>query len=324
LTEEDYNINGTVFRWAQDILPALAEAEEILGHSRKENESELATRREIIRNEIEAITKNMEELKSFGEPSEVSRYCRTSQKLRSRLDNVQARIKNLNHEQELMGWPKTNFSNYDEVDAKLSTNLLLYQTLVDFETNSKAWMNGPLQHVDAEKVDEDLTNTFRTLYSLNNTFQSDSCATNLINSAQVEVERMKTYLPLFRVLCNPGMRTRHWMAISESIKTELSIESSTSFSSLLQFNLGHHMEALETISGAASKEYGFEKALQKMYTEWEPIQFEVVSYRDTGTFVLASVDDIQVLLDDHLVKTQTMRGSPFIKVSIITIKEIRI
>ena len=50
-----------------------------------------------------------------------------------------------------------------------------------------------------------------------------------------------------------------------------------------------------------------------MKSEWEIINLNFTPYKDTEVQILCSVDDVQVLLDDHIVKTTTMKNSPFVK-----------
>ncbi len=53
-----------------------------------------------------------------------------------------------------------------------------------------------------------------------------------------------------------------------------------------------------------------------MNDDWQPIEVELKKWRDTGTYIVAgaSIDEIQQILDDQIVKTQTMKGSPYAKI----------
>ena len=109
------------------------------------------------------------------------------------------------------------------------------------------------------------------------------------------------------------MRERHWRRLAEQLGRSVQPNEMATLSSMLEQQVGEHLSAIELVSETASKEYSLEKALDKMLADWKPIAFECVGYRDSGTFILRSLDEIQSLFDDHIVKTQAMRSSPYIK-----------
>jgi dynein heavy chain len=69
---------------------------------------------------------------------------------------------------------------------------------------------------------------------------------------------------------------------------------------------------LSQVSEYASKEFSLERTLDKMQTDWNGVVFDYMAWRDTGTYILKGLDDTQMLLDDQIVKTQSMRSSPYI------------
>lgn len=56
-----------------------------------------------------------------------------------------------------------------------------------------------------------------------------------------------------------------------------------------------------------------EELLAKMIGEWDDVLFTISLYKDSGVNILTQLDDIYALLEEHIIKTQTMRGSAFVK-----------
>ena len=92
------------------------------------------------------------------------------------------------------------------------------------------------------------------------------------------------YLPVIHILCNPGLRQRHWDKINELAGFNITPDSGTSLRKMLKHKLEPFLEQFEVVSTAASKEHSLEKAMQKMEDDWDEILFNTTAYRDTGTY----------------------------------------
>lgn len=90
-------------------------------------------------------------------------------------------------------------------------------------------------------------------------------------------------------------------------------DAGTSLRKITKYGIDHLLPSFEIISIGANKELKLQMDLADMHIKWETIEFPITLYKDTNIKILGNIEDIQVLLDDHIIKTLAMRGSAFVK-----------
>jgi dynein heavy chain len=313
LSKSDMHYNQETFNWYNRMPKIFAEHDEIIAHSRKEAEDGLKLRRDRFANELETYSKQVEEFETFGDVMEISRYLKKAQTLHSKLEEAQTKIEGFNAEEDAFDWERSQYPLRNKLVNTLAPYHKLYETIVEFQEKSDKWMEGPMNGVDPDQVENDTGGIWRTLYKLEKSFSDVPNPLKMATKIKGRVDEFKELLPLISALFNPGLRERHWIKMSELAGRDLTPTEESNLRSYIDMNLEQYLEQFEAISEAASKEHSLEKAMEKMMSEWDDMEFVLINYRESGTKILSSIDDIQNLLDDHIVKTQTMRGSPFIK-----------
>ncbi|XP_070580768.1 dynein axonemal heavy chain 3-like [Ptychodera flava] len=320
---EDIKLNSTVFHWPDHIQTVFELSKNRFTNRRESAEDEVRKKVENFEAKLNDYSKEVDSFrkKEIMSMDEMKSNVEQLNNLQKKLEDARDELEAINKEEELLEWEPTQFPILQSMFQLKLPYDQLWNTALKFHTSYEVWMNGPFQDLDAEEVDEEVGNMWRTVYKLAKTFNEQPGPQRIANSVKGKIDKFKQHQTLLGVICNPGIRDRHWEQMSDIVGYDLKPEADTSLFQMVEIGLAKHLEKLEEISGAASKEYSLEKAMEKMKSEWADVQFEFVAYRDSGVSILSAVDDIQMLLDDHIVKVQTMRGSPFIKPFEVEMKE---
>jgi len=150
-------------------------------------------------------------------------------------------------------------------------------------------------------------------FKLSKIFMDQPAARRISENVRGKIEKFKLNMPILHTLCNPGLRERHWVLIGEALGCDVERDAETSLADMIEAGLGRISDRLEEIGSTASKEHALEKSMARMKKEWKSVTFECTPYRETGVSILSSVEDVQQMLDDHILKAQTMHSSAYIK-----------
>ncbi|KAM4037486.1 dynein axonemal heavy chain 3-like [Anomaloglossus baeobatrachus] len=315
LSKEDIILNGNTFSWPQRIIPIISGS---VTRLQREHDGALARLAQWQKDFTKRLADVVIEVKDFQKKermSEASTYVKKLSTISRRIQDFMEERARINKEEELLGMEQ--IGTYDQISeiCKLKEPYeTLWTTALHFSTCYDKWMNGPLLQVNAEEVEEEVQNLWKTSYKLTKAFYHPDLhgPLKVATTIKTKLEKFKINMPLVTALCTPGIKARHWDLMSEKVGINITPHEGTSLLEILHLGLEKYLDDLNQISLQASKEYALEKALNKMKTDWEDVCFIFSPYKDGDSHVLAAVDEIQVVLEDHIVKTTTMKGSPFI------------
>ncbi|KAL8620603.1 hypothetical protein ACOMHN_017884 [Nucella lapillus] len=326
--------------------------EKLVENSKQKSEKQLNEKREKVMLELEKLRQRVDEFNDYGELDTMQQYVQDVVKVQRRIAEVQEQIVWINKEEALFKYPVSTYPDVNDISGQLDPFMRLFNVVLKWQRAEKKWMDGMFLELGSEAIEAEVDEYTRELYKIQKIFNSkvkklqiekeekdrekkrkrrmaeedgedmpeeeeDALqvpqAVSVCNTVMDNMRDFKEIVPVISIMCNPGIRDRHWTKMSDIAGFDLTPDTGTTLRKVLKLNLDPYMDQFEQISGGASKEFSLEKAMKKMMDEWENISFNLIGYRDTGVSILASVDDIQTTLDDQIVKTQTMRGSPFIK-----------
>ncbi|KAL3853467.1 hypothetical protein ACJMK2_017003 [Sinanodonta woodiana] len=349
---EDIDLNCEALTWPKRINPVFDENEELIEKSKNSGEKILMEKREKVMLELEKLRQRVDEFNDYGELDMMQQYVQDVRAVQKRLTDVAEQIQWINREEQLYKYPVTTYQDVEDITNAVDPFFRLFNVVLRWQRAEKKWMDGAFLDLEAESIEAEVDEYWRESYKIQKIFNTKvkkmqieveernrekkkkkrlaeeggeaepaeeeekvhiPQAVHITQTVQDNMKEFKDFVPVISIMCNRGMRPRHWKQMSDIAGFDLTPDSGTTLRKVLKLNLESHMEMFEGISGAATKEHSLEKAMAKMMEDWQTVSFNLIVYRDTGISILSSVDDIQTQLDDQIVKTQTMRGSPFIK-----------
>lgn len=305
--------NASPFQWALKMEPIFEENILMMSEKIKELCEQLKMKKDKLIQDLEEYTAAVDKLETFSDINQIAAYNNITINLANNLNEAADRIAAYNEEEEAYGFELSQYPQRMAAIHKLRPYQSLFKECAQFKENHTFWMQGPMCDIYPDEVETSVGGSFRAIFKLEKTFSKNPNPREMATFYKNQVENFKQHLPLLSVVFNPGLRPRHWEQISQIVGKPIYPTEKTNLTKFLTMGLEVHLPMMDLVNESATKEYSLEKALKTMLEAWAPMQFGIVAYRDSGTHILAAVDEIQQQLDDNIVKVQTMRGSPYIK-----------
>ncbi|KAG6975592.1 hypothetical protein JG688_00002237 [Phytophthora aleatoria] len=319
MSREEIQLFFNTFRWPENIKGFQRKSMELQTKRQHELELIVEGRQEQLTTQFSSLQRRIEKMRDYANLADSESILKRIEAARKSLEDAEADAESIKEQETMLGMSVTNNQTaltdlYDMLGPieKLWTTISQTMEKVTFSREA------PLATVNAEEIERDCDQFRRTIVKIIKECEKNTDVYAVAITMAQEVKKtlddmLDNIIPLMVLLCTPGIRERHWEEIERITGIEVQVHEGSNTNQMIELGLHRHTSAIEETCVSASKEYSLEKALDKMETEWVGVNFATKEYRSTGTSILCSTDEIQQIIDDQIVKTQSMRGSRYNK-----------
>ena len=319
--EDELKLTQLLSQQVNSLMSNVDENESRIKNERETLESELKDQVEKFNKNIEKMMDSLKEIKTFPNIHIADKNKEKIDEFVVDLRKYLEEMQEINTKEELIGWPQSEFPKLIEAQNDVRPFETLWNVINEYNTKSYSWNKENIFKMDPEEIEKEckqfLTNSKKLMHIFNKTDTAWKHASETV----VKIKDSMEYIPQLKVFCNPGLKQRHWNDVNKilgELKHPITIrpENTNITFRRIMGDKGIHsaLSKLEEISDTATKEFNIEKILNKMLDDWENYSAELKSHKDTGTFIVSGifVEDVQTVLDDQIVKIQTMKGFKYI------------
>lgn len=256
------------------------------------------------------------EISGFHQHNKIEDYKQIAKRVAQINDILQQFTKDatkFNQREQLFEKEHTDYTKIALIQKDFQPYLHLWSIADKWNTEHDGWLHSPWHAIDAIAIQDFIEESYRNLINVVKFMKEREIhlITRLAEKIKLLIEDFKPQVPLLVALKKEGMKQRHWDQVAQYALLNVT-DPAFSFQHILDAGLMNHIDFCISIGEQASKEYQIELTLKNMKATWETLSFELVPYKKIS-FVLKKTDEIQNLIDDHLLQTQSMQFSVFKK-----------
>ncbi|XP_018428368.1 PREDICTED: dynein heavy chain 2, axonemal [Nanorana parkeri] len=198
------------------------------------------------------------------------------------------------------------------LEKDLDSLQLVWEATKEWEQNWRDWKSGRFLTLQTEIMENTAQGLFKRLSKLSRELKDKNW--DVVETSRMRIDQFKRTLPLIVDLRNPALRERHWTQVKQEIQRPFDQKGDDfTLEKIVELGLDHHVDKINEISTAATKELFIEQALENITRTWEETRLDIGPYKDKGHHRLRGTDEAFQALEDNQVSISTMKASPFVK-----------